>query len=67
MNPKPGDRPSVSKQFAFRGEGGSAFCAQSRFAVFGIQFRNSQSVPSRGSATLRGWRIVYVADSIGIV
>jgi hypothetical protein len=31
MNPKPGDLPSVSKQFAFRGEGGSAFCARSRF------------------------------------
>ncbi len=31
MNPKPGDLPSGSKRFAFRGEGGSAFCARSRF------------------------------------
>ena len=38
MNPKPGNLPSVSKQFAFRGEGGSAFCAQSRF-----EFRDSIS------------------------
>ena len=33
MNPKPGDLPSVSKRFAFRGEGGSAFCARSRFEI----------------------------------
>src|SRR5580704_12669742 len=38
MNPKPGNLPSVSKQFAFRGEGGSAFCARSRF-----EFRDSIS------------------------
>jgi hypothetical protein len=38
MNPKPGNLPSGSKRFAFRGEGGSAFCVRSRF-----EFRDSIS------------------------
>ena len=38
MNPKPGNLPSGSKRFAFRGEGSSAFCARSRF-----EFRDSIS------------------------
>ena len=52
MNPEPGDLPSVSKQFAFRGEGGSAF-ARGLDSSFGIQFRNSQ-FPFRGRQLYAG-------------
>jgi hypothetical protein len=60
MNPKPGDRPSESKQFAFRGGGRLGFLRQvsSPETIFAIASCSNPRV-----ATQRGWRIGYVASS----
>jgi hypothetical protein len=51
MNPKPGDLPSGSKRFAFRGEGGSASARAVSIRVSGFNFAISSFHSADGNST----------------